>query len=157
VHSALDGDEGVVYDNQRGDSTHDDTFIQVWRLGGRLPTFCFCAAKASLKSGLVSRCPYLKHAPFFLSLELYTFKRVVLPPPLVGGARLGALEQRALFAARLLGPGLAPAPAVRRPRRVGPQRSALHTHHQTLYLFLSVTAFSVFAELGANMACALLD
>ena len=29
VHSGLDGDQSVVYDNQRGDSTHDDTFIQV--------------------------------------------------------------------------------------------------------------------------------
>lgn len=29
MHSSLDGDQSVVYDNQRGDSTHDDTFIQV--------------------------------------------------------------------------------------------------------------------------------
>ena len=29
VHSNLEGDEGIVYDNQRGDASHEDGFIKV--------------------------------------------------------------------------------------------------------------------------------
>lgn len=36
----------------------------------------------------------------------------------VGGARTGPLEQRAFFPARVLGPGLAPAPPIRGAHRV---------------------------------------
>lgn len=29
MHSSLDGDEGIVYDNQRGETTHEDKFITI--------------------------------------------------------------------------------------------------------------------------------